>query len=129
MNEIESVRNRAVLCCAIALLAAAMFALVLLNVAELQGGVMIVVRAQTPEASERPALDIGVWLILTSAITPLVIILVAFWRRWSLAYYLAWIVATALLLIVISAVAAFAAYRYWREHQTVVERPSVSKRS
>jgi cytochrome bd-type quinol oxidase subunit 2 len=119
--EVETTRSRVTVCCVIGVLAAAMCGLTLLNVAELQGAVMITVRAQAPEASERPAFDIGMLLIAAGAIAPLLVLSIAFLKRWSLSYFLAWVVATVLLVLVISAAAAFATYRFWREHQAVAE--------
>jgi glucan phosphoethanolaminetransferase (alkaline phosphatase superfamily) len=119
--ELETTRNRPAVCCAIAVLAAAMCALLLLNVAELQSAAMITVRTQAPEASERPALDIGLLLIAAAGIAPVAVLSIALVKRWSLSYYLAWVVATVLLVLVISAAAAFVTYRYWREHQAVAE--------
>ena len=118
----ESVRTRPILCCTIALMAAAMGMLLVINVAELQSATAIVVRAQAPESSERPALGISLLLVAGAAIAPLTVLSVAFWKHWSLAHYLAWIVAFALLMVVICAAASFTTYRYWRDHQRVAEQ-------
>lgn len=119
VTELETTRNRIAICCIVAGLAAAICGLALLNAAELQAAAMISGRAGAPEASERPALDIGVVLIAMGAIAPVVVAAIAFWKRWSLSYYLALIVATVLLVLMVSAAAAFATYQYWREHQAI----------
>jgi hypothetical protein len=123
MNSIEedTTRKRLVVCCVIAALAAAMCALALLNTAELQSAAIITVRVQAPEASERPVLDINMLLIAAGEIAPILTLLIGFLKRWSLSYYLAWIVAIVLLVLMISAAVAFATYRYWRDHQAIAE--------
>ena len=118
---VETTRSRVAVCCVIGVLAAATCALALLNATELQGAAIIAVHAQEPEASERPGLDIGILFIAAGATAPLLVLSIAFLKRWSSSYYLAWVVATVLLVLVISAAAAFATYRFWREHQAVAE--------
>ncbi len=128
MNEIdmESVRHRPILCCTIAFLAASLGTFIIIDAAELQSAAAIVVRAQAPETYERPVLGIGFLLVAMAAMAPLILMLIAFWKHWSLAYYLAWIVAITLCVATISTAIAFVTYRFWRDHQRVAERLSVS---
>lgn len=120
-TQLETVQDRLVVSLTLAALASLVCALMALNIAELQGAATIVVRAQAPESLERPIFDLGMTFIVAAALAPILVVAIALFRRWSLVYYLAWIVATAMLVFVLSAAAAFTTYRYWREHQAVAQ--------
>jgi glucan phosphoethanolaminetransferase (alkaline phosphatase superfamily) len=126
-SQVETTRDRINISCVVGLLAALTCALVVLNVAELQSAVMIIVRAHVPEATGRPVLDVGLPFLAASTIAPLLVLVIAVVKRWSLPRYLAWIIATVMFVFIVSALAAFAAYRYWREHQAVAQLISTTR--
>ena len=99
-----------------------MNSLFLIDVAELQSTATIVVHAQAPETSEAPALGISLAWVAVAALTSLIVLSIAFWKHWSLANYLGWMVVITLCVGTISAAIAFVTYRYWRDHQRVAEQ-------